>query len=165
MSCQILNITSTCCTRHGWAWRGCWVFPRSSWFPWLYEEGVQVHPDHPASCWDRLKSISLWKIAYKRESCQFLINITGTYFICHSWACRGCEGVREHHDHLWWPFWIDLSLKTCISTCAISNFDGHKWYLVSSIWLSLTRSLRVSESILITLYHVGTVLNQFVFWK
>merc|ERR1711860_256842 len=47
----------------------------------------------------------------------------------------------------------------------MSNLDVHNWDLLNSLWLSLSRSLRVSESILITLYHAETLLNRFVFEK
>ena len=52
-------------------------------------EGVWEHLDHPVSCWDRFKSICLWKILYKHVQCQFLINITGTCCTRHSGVCRG----------------------------------------------------------------------------
>ena len=45
------------------------------------------------------------------------------------------------------------------------HFDEHNWYLLYSPWLSLSKSLRVLESLLITLYHAWTVLNRFVIEK
>jgi len=45
----------------------------------------------------------------------------------------------------------------------MSIFDGHNWYLL--VVLTMLSLTRVSESILITLYHTGAVLNQFVFEK
>ena len=45
------------------------------------------------------------------------------------------------------------------------HFDEHNWYLLYSPLLSLSRSLRVSKSLFLTLYHTGTVLNRFVFEK
>ena len=47
----------------------------------------------------------------------------------------------------------------------MSIFDEHKWYLLNSPWLNLSRSLRVSESILITLYHSWTIWNRLIFEK
>ena len=58
------------------------------------------------------------------------------------------------------PLKINFSLNYRISKCAMSIFGEHNWYL-----LYLMRLLRVSESILITLYLAETVFNRFVFEK
>ena len=44
-------------------------------------------------------------------------------------------------------------------------FGEHIWYLLYSPWSNLSRLLRLSKSLLITLYHDETILNRFVFEK
>ena len=72
------------------------------------------------------------------------------------------EGVREHHDFLGTILNQFIFEKQYINMHHVSIFDGLKLSSLNSPWLSLTRSLRVSESLLITLYHAATVLNGLV---
>ena len=41
----------------------------------------------------------------------------------------------------------------------MSIFDEHNWYLLYFLWLSLSRSLKVSESIFVSLNHALAFLK------
>ena len=83
----------------------------------------------------------------------------------HGWASPGRGGCPRASWSPWNHFKSICRWIIGYQQCAISIFDEHNWYLLRSPRLTLTRSLRVSKSILITLYHAGTVLNSFVFEK
>ena len=71
-----------------------------------------------------------------------------------SYSHQPCRSSRQVGNGLF--FFIIRSIQRM--TCQF-------WYLLYYTWLTLKRSLRVSKSLLITLYHAGTVFNRFVFEK
>ena len=83
---------------------------------------------------------------------------------------------NEHLKHVSWTIFAKKTIcmgpkviwglsDTLSDLDKLNQGEYSKYQLCSSKWMSLTRSLRVSASFLIILYHTGTVFNWFVIEK
>ena len=93
------------------------------------------------------------------------MNINGTCWTPHGWACRGRWGCPRALRSPWDPSRSFSFQKSFMKHVSNVHFYEYKWYLLYSPWLSLSRSLRVSLSPQITLGLIQIISFQNLFMR
>ena len=145
--CQIL-INITCCTRHGWAWRGRWGCLRASWSPWNHFKSICLwiigyNMCHVNFWWTYLVlAVPSWLTLTRSLSVsKILILITlyhaGTVL---NWFDFETEHVNMRHVNFWWTY-------------------------LFLVVLTIIERVEVAEGVLEHNDHLETILIRFIFVK